>query len=108
MNLASRLEHHGYSPTAALGLLAIAAALLPAEVGGHGGAQTLRIFAAVVAALVSVSVVPFAASMVATPPDLRLLIAAAASAGAAAIHFAVISEHFDEYWLFGIFFLASG
>jgi hypothetical protein len=30
---------------------------------------------------------------------------AALSAGAAAIHFAVISEHFEEYWVFGAFFL---
>jgi hypothetical protein len=30
---------------------------------------------------------------------------AAFSAGAAAIHFAVISEHFEEYWFFGAFFL---
>ncbi len=29
---------------------------------------------------------------------------AAFSAGAAAIHFAVISEHFEEYWVFGVFF----
>jgi hypothetical protein len=29
---------------------------------------------------------------------------AAFSAGAAAIHFAVISEHFEEYWVFGAFF----
>jgi hypothetical protein len=31
--------------------------------------------------------------------------AAALSAGAAAIHFAVISTHFEEYWVFGAFFL---
>jgi hypothetical protein len=30
---------------------------------------------------------------------------AAFSAGAAAIHFAVISEHFEVYWVFGAFFL---
>ncbi|MGH2679595.1 MAG: hypothetical protein ACRDG8_03800, partial [Actinomycetota bacterium] len=30
--------------------------------------------------------------------------AAALSAGAAAIHFAVISTHFEEYWVFGAFF----
>jgi hypothetical protein len=30
------------------------------------------------------------------------------SLGAAAIHFAVISEHFTEYWVFGVFFAALG
>lgn len=29
------------------------------------------------------------------------------SLGAAAIHFAVISEHFDEFWAFGLFFAAT-
>jgi hypothetical protein len=29
-----------------------------------------------------------------------------ASAGAAAIHFAVIDQHLAEYWLFGVFFVA--
>jgi hypothetical protein len=30
------------------------------------------------------------------------------SLGAGAIHFAVISEHFTEYWLFGVFFATLG
>lgn len=29
------------------------------------------------------------------------------SLGAAAIHFAVIAEHFDEYWLLGVFFVVT-
>jgi hypothetical protein len=93
---------------AALGLLALAAAVLPTEVGAHPGSQPVRTLAAIVAAAVAVSIVPVAASMVTVPLDSRLVVAAAASAGAAAIHFAVISEHFDEYWLFGLFFLGSG
>jgi hypothetical protein len=32
---------------------------------------------------------------------------AVASAGAATIHFAVIDQHFAEYWLFGVFFVAA-
>ena len=32
---------------------------------------------------------------------------ASAATGAAAIHYAVIAEHFDEWWGFGIFFAAS-
>jgi hypothetical protein len=34
------------------------------------------------------------------------LAVALASAGAAMIHFAVIAQHFEEYWLFGFFFVA--
>ena len=37
-----------------------------------------------------------------------MLAAALLSAGAAAIHFAVAKMHFDEYTLFGLFFVASG
>ncbi len=36
--------------------------------------------------------------------DLLLLPAIGLSLAAAAIHFAVASEHFSEYWLFGLFF----
>lgn len=39
-----------------------------------------------------------------TVPVLRRDAMALASAGAAAIHFAVLHEHFREYWLFGVFF----
>lgn len=34
--------------------------------------------------------------------------AALFTAGAAAIHFAVIRDHFEEYWAFGLFFALSG
>jgi hypothetical protein len=93
---------------AALGLLALAAAVLPTEVGAHPGSEPVRTIASIIAAGVAVSIVPVAVSMAAAPVDARLVVAAGASAGAAAIHFAVISEHFDEYWLFGLFFLGSG
>jgi hypothetical protein len=36
------------------------------------------------------------------------LAVATLSLGAAAIHFAVIREHFDEFWLFGLFFAGLG
>ena len=68
----------------------------------------MRTLAAVVAAGIAVSIVPVAVSLAGDPVDARLVVAATASAGAAAIHFAVISEHIDEYWLFGVFFVVSG
>ena len=37
---------------------------------------------------------------------LRLAVALA-SAGAATIHFAVAAQHFEEYWLFGLFFVGA-
>ena len=40
--------------------------------------------------------------------DALVYLAALASAGAAAIHFAVAKMHFDEYTLFGLFFVGSG
>lgn len=36
--------------------------------------------------------------------NLLVLVAAVCSAGAAAIHFAVIGDHFDESWMYGVFF----
>ena len=40
--------------------------------------------------------------------DLLVFVAALGSAGAAAIHLAVAKMHFDEYTLFGLFFVGSG
>jgi hypothetical protein len=40
------------------------------------------------------------------PPEALRFAVAVASAGAATIHFAVIDQHFAEYWLFGVFFVA--
>jgi hypothetical protein len=40
--------------------------------------------------------------------DALVYLAALASAGAAAIHLAVAKPHFDEYTLFGVFFVGSG
>jgi hypothetical protein len=42
----------------------------------------------------------------AEPPEVLNFAVAFASAGAATIHFAVIDQHFAEYWLFGVFFVA--
>lgn len=40
-------------------------------------------------------------------PGLVTYAIASAAAGAAAIHFAVTAEHFEEWWLFGLFFGGS-
>ena len=42
----------------------------------------------------------------AEPPEVLRFAVAVASAGAATIHFAVIDQHFAEYLLFGVFFVA--
>jgi len=63
-----------------------------------------QIAAAVAVAALTVAVVPLA--------ERRCLClvtysVASASTGAAAIHYAVVAEHFDEWWGFGLFFVAS-
>jgi hypothetical protein len=63
-----------------------------------------QIAAAVAVAALTVAVVPLA--------ERRCLClvtysVASASTGAAAIHYAVAAEHFEEWWAFGLFFVAS-
>ena len=71
---------------------------------------TAAIIASAVAALLGVSIVPLANRVGAAlagsgAGDRVLFVAALASAGAAAIHFAVIKMHFAEYTLYGVFFV---
>ena len=71
------------------------------------------VVAAAVTAVVAVSIVPTAARLARRLPragagDALVFTVAALSAGAAAIHFAVAKMHFDEYTLFGVFFVLSG
>src|SRR5919204_5338320 len=56
----------------------------------------------------TMAVVPLALRGAATRVHLLVVIAALLSAGAAAIHFAVIQDHFEEWWGYGVFFVASG
>jgi hypothetical protein len=100
-----------------LALVAVAAAVLagvyPLKPGFSIHNTVAAVVAAAVTALVSVAVVPLANRVGrgfahAGADDLLIYTAALASVGAAAIHFAVAKMHFDEYTLFGVFFVLSG
>jgi hypothetical protein len=96
---------------------AVVAALVPAIfplTPGFSAADTLAaVIAAAVTATVAIGVVPIADRLARALPragasESLVVAAALLSAGAAAIHFAVAKMHFDEYTLFGLFFVASG
>ncbi|HJQ50437.1 MAG TPA: hypothetical protein VJ838_07995, partial [Gaiellaceae bacterium] len=92
------------------------AALLPTLLGWTPGFTASDTAAAVIAsavvAFVAVAIVSLTSFVAKTSSnsasDELLYLAALASAGAAAIHFAVIKMHFDEYALYGVFFVLSG
>jgi Na+-transporting methylmalonyl-CoA/oxaloacetate decarboxylase gamma subunit len=64
--------------------------------------------AALAVSVLAIALVPIGirASRCAEPPEVLRFAVAVASAGAATIHFAVIDQHFAEYWLFAVFFVA--
>jgi hypothetical protein len=97
----------GYSPGAAIVVYMIFAGILPATVGSHGG-DGPGVALAALASFAAVAVVPLTWRLLAPAASVPLLVVALCSAGAAAIHFAVANEHFDEWWLFGVFFVGSG
>ena len=94
--LARRLADLGFSPHAALALLALLAALVPVELGSHGAGGTAAYVGGLAAAALAVAVVPLTAALADVRLEPVLAGAACASAAAAAIHFAVIGEHVDE------------
>ena len=81
---------------------AVAATVLGAAV--DIGSTAAQIAAAAAVAAVTAAVVPLGAR-----PQARLMrySVASAAAGAAAIHYAVVAEHVEEWWGFGLFFVAS-
>src|SRR6266571_6467467 len=96
---------------------ALVAALLPAIfplTPAFSAADSLAaVIAAAVTAAVAIGIVALVARLARGLPRADagepLVVAAALfSAGAAAIHFAVAKTHFDEYTLFGVFFVGSG
>ena len=101
----------------AVGVGAVLAALLPAVFPlTPGFSATNPVAAAVgaaVVAAVAIAVVPLAERVARKLPrssarDGIVFAVALCSAGAAAIHLAVAKMHFDEYTLFGVFFVGSG
>ncbi len=107
---AQRLERPR-RPLAAVGVAAAAAAgatLLGTDLGADLRPTSAPIAAAAGVALATLAVVPLALRTTRTRAHLIVFGAALLSAGAAAIHYAVITGHFDEWWGFGTFFVASG
>jgi uncharacterized membrane protein HdeD (DUF308 family) len=86
----------------------LAPAVYPASPGYSSSNTPLVVLGAVVAAVVALAIVPIAFGEFRRRADLLLYGACLLSAGAAAIHFAVAKEHFEEYALFGVFFVLSG
>jgi hypothetical protein len=116
---ATPISHRALTWWLGLAVAAVLAALLPAILPltpGYSAHDTAaQTVAAAIAATVALLVVPAASSLARrtafTPRSARgaitLTAAALLSAGAAAIHFAVAKTHFEEYSLFGVFFVLS-
>ena len=87
----------------AVAIVASAAATLLGT-GIDVASPAAQIAAAVAVGAATLAVVPLAARL---RPRLATYSVASASAGAAAIHYAVVAEHFEEWWGFGLFFVMS-
>lgn len=84
------------------------ATLLGTSLGTDLRPTWAQVAAAAAVAALSLSVVVVALHGTGLRAHLLVLTAAFLSTGAAAIHFAVIQSHFEEWWGFGAFFVASG
>ena len=90
----------------AVWLLVIVAALFPIELGtSHVGESDL---ASTVAAVLAAAAATFVVLAKRPPAGVVLLAAGLCTSGAAAIHFAVTNEHFNEWWGYGVFFFLAG
>ena len=90
----------------AVWLLVIVAALFPIELGtSHVGESDV---ASVVAAVLAAAAATFVVLAKRPPAGVVLVAAGLCTSGAAAIHFAVTNEHFNEWWGYGVFFFLAG
>jgi hypothetical protein len=92
---------------------ALVPAIFPLTPGFSASETAAAVVAAVVTAVVALAVIPLADRLARGLPragagDSLVFTIALLSAGAAAIHFAVVKMHFAEYTLFGVFFVVSG
>lgn len=95
---------------AASAVAALLPALFPLSPGYSMRDTTAVVIAAAIAAAAGIGIVPLVSVLSRAIGRHGLIVfgVAVLSAGAAAIHFAVAKGHFDEYFLFGLFFVLSG
>lgn len=97
----------------AAAVAAVLPAIFPVTPGFSGANTPAVVIAAAVTAALAIAIVPLADRLASGLPragsgESLIVVAALLSAGAAAIHFAVLKMHFEEYTLFGVFFLGAG
>jgi hypothetical protein len=78
------------------------------EAAEHAEEEESGASAGAVVSAILISLAGAAVALLATARGYGRVAVALLSIGAAVIHFAVVSEHFDEWWLTGTFFLALG
>jgi hypothetical protein len=92
-------------------LIGLLAAALPTAYGARDEPlddRAVEVILACVTAALAVGVVPFALALLHRRSSAVVVAIGLCSPGAGAIHFAVIRDHFDEYWFYGLFFVVTG